>query len=110
LSRKSWIFVAVPVFVLGTGLLVVCPNRAVAAARTIQDCEKIEAADAYNQCLASFGPAAHEHPLTSVAPRNEESMPHAARSQRGQRRHYGPAAAYAPHGRQRMEFTILPRR
>jgi hypothetical protein len=29
--------------------------------RSIQDCEKIQAADAYNQCLASFGPVAHEH-------------------------------------------------
>jgi len=28
--------------------------------RTINDCEKIQAADAYNQCLASFGPVAHE--------------------------------------------------
>lgn len=36
-------------------------SSASAAPRTIEDCEKIQAADAYNQCLASFGPAAHEH-------------------------------------------------
>lgn len=32
------------------------PRRAVA--ESINDCEKIQAADAYNQCLARFGPAA----------------------------------------------------
>lgn len=32
-----------------------------AAPRTIDDCEKIQAADAYNQCLAIFGPVAHTH-------------------------------------------------
>jgi hypothetical protein len=37
-----------------------------AAAETIKDCEKIKAADAYNQCLASFGPVAHEHELKPV--------------------------------------------
>jgi hypothetical protein len=34
---------------------------AIAAPRTIDDCEKIEAADAYNQCLALFGPVARGH-------------------------------------------------
>jgi len=37
------------------------PAQAAEAPRTINDCEKIQAADAYNQCLASFGPVAHEH-------------------------------------------------
>jgi hypothetical protein len=32
-----------------------------AAPSSINDCEKIEAADAYNQCLALFGPVAHAH-------------------------------------------------
>ncbi len=36
-------------------------NAAAAQPKTINDCEKIQAADAYNQCLALFGPAAHEH-------------------------------------------------
>ncbi len=36
-----------------------------AAPGSINDCEKIEAADAYNQCLASFGPVAHTHGATS---------------------------------------------
>ncbi len=37
-----------------------------AAPRTIKDCEKIQAADAYNRCLASFGPVAHIHKLAPV--------------------------------------------
>ncbi len=32
------------------------PALAAAGPRTIADCERIEAADAYNRCLASFGP------------------------------------------------------
>jgi hypothetical protein len=32
------------------------PALAIAASRTIDDCETIEAADAYNRCLATFGP------------------------------------------------------
>jgi hypothetical protein len=31
------------------------------APRSIDDCEKIQAADAYNQCLAVFGPVARGH-------------------------------------------------
>ncbi len=34
------------------------PALATAAPRTIADCERIEAADAYNRCLAAFGPPA----------------------------------------------------
>jgi hypothetical protein len=46
---------------LGLVLAVCAGTSALAEPRTIDDCEKIQAADAYNQCLASFGPAAHEH-------------------------------------------------
>lgn len=42
-------------FALAAALLVV--EAAAAAPRSIADCEGIEAADAYNRCLASFGPA-----------------------------------------------------
>ncbi len=41
--------------------LIAPPAVASAAPRTIDDCEKIDAADAYNQCLAVFGPVAHTH-------------------------------------------------
>jgi len=37
-----------------------------AAPASINDCEKIQEADAYNRCLASFGPVAHEHHLAPV--------------------------------------------
>ncbi len=37
-----------------------------ATPRSIKDCEKIQAADAYNRCLASFGPVAHMHRLGPV--------------------------------------------
>jgi hypothetical protein len=42
-----------------------------AAPRSIRDCEKIQGADAYNQCLASFGPVAHMHGMKS-APGGDE--------------------------------------
>jgi len=41
--------------------LVVVPAQSKAAPRSIDDCEKIQAADAYNQCLALFGPLARRH-------------------------------------------------
>jgi hypothetical protein len=43
-----------------------------AAPRTINDCEKIQGADAYNQCLASFGPVAHLHGMSSGEDGGEE--------------------------------------
>jgi hypothetical protein len=39
----------------------VAPAHSNAAPRGIDDCEKIQAADAYNQCLAVFGPLARVH-------------------------------------------------
>jgi hypothetical protein len=41
--------------------LVAVPALSKAAPRSIDDCEKIQAADAYNQCLALFGPLARRH-------------------------------------------------
>ncbi len=38
----------------------------IAAAKSIKDCEQIQEADAYNRCLAQFGPVAHEHRLAPV--------------------------------------------
>ncbi len=37
-----------------------------AAPSSINDCEKIEAADAYNRCLALFGPVPHTHGASSA--------------------------------------------
>ncbi len=41
--------------------LAALPAHLRAAPRTIDDCEKIQAADAYNQCLALFGPVPRGH-------------------------------------------------
>jgi hypothetical protein len=41
--------------------LIAVPAQSKAAPRSIDDCEKIQAADAYNQCLALFGPVARGH-------------------------------------------------
>lgn len=41
--------------------LAAAPAQSKAAPRSIGDCEKIQAADAYNQCLALFGPLARGH-------------------------------------------------
>ena len=55
---------AAPVLgLLGIGLIAA---PLAAAPRSIRDCEKIQAADAYNQCLASFGPVAHLRGMKSA--------------------------------------------
>lgn len=41
---------------------------AAAAPRSIADCESIQAADAYNRCLASFGPVAAGHAAHKALP------------------------------------------
>jgi hypothetical protein len=41
--------------------LIVVSGQSKAAPRNIDECEKIQAADAYNLCLASFGPVARGH-------------------------------------------------
>lgn len=49
----------ITLFAAGLAFALACPAQA--APGSINDCEKIEAADAYNQCLAMFGPVAHTH-------------------------------------------------
>ena len=97
------------------------PLAAHAAPRTIDDCEKIQAADAYNQCLASFGPVAHTHAVSVQD--NAEPEPDAAPAS-ALRRHYahhhhhshrhvsrhGHRSGYAEHksgARQRMQFSVV---
>ncbi len=53
------------VTVIFAAALIAAPAISKAAPRGIDDCEKIQAADAYNQCLASFGPVAKGHHGTS---------------------------------------------
>lgn len=47
--------------------LALAPCAAVAAPRSIKDCERIKQADAYNACLARFGP-----PVPGLAMREKE--------------------------------------
>src|SRR5262249_42313029 len=48
-------------FVLFSAALITVSGPSKAAPRNIDECEKIQAADAYNLCLASFGPVARGH-------------------------------------------------
>ncbi len=111
------------IFSLMVAILVASP--ALAEPRSIEDCEKIQAADAYNQCLASFGPVAHEHGL-SADPEgggavgghaNSASAAAETRSARGSRyryhqqraarpRHVDPWANMRHAGRHRIGFTV----
>ena len=51
-----------------------------AASASIDDCEKIQEAAAYNLCLASFGPKRGEHPQAAGQPaKPEASVPPAQR-------------------------------
>lgn len=111
------------------GLILTLANSfpAVAEPRSIEDCEKIQAADAYNQCLASFGPVAHEHGVKAdpegataghsgegdgsiASARGRHGSHHTyARSYRHQRQssqHNDPWANIRHTGRQRAEFRI----
>ena len=80
---------------------------ALAAPRSIADCEKIQEADAYNRCLASFGPTRGQHGASYPGMASEGSH-HAASGGSAYRRapRYGGAqVSYGRGGRKRMEFT-----
>jgi hypothetical protein len=99
-------------------LLVVAavPASAGAKARSIDDCEKIEAADAYNNCLASFGPTPRSHGRAAYAPADPEAT--VPKNERGRRAGSGTAGRRRVHTeftpaagknrRQRMEFVVTP--
>jgi hypothetical protein len=81
---------------------------ALAAPRSIADCEKIEAALAYNQCLASFGPAAGHGGGGSYHPALQSAAPtfHAAA---GGRRHAATDLSAATHSGARVHMEFIPR-
>lgn len=76
-----------------------------AGAATIKDCEKITAPDAYNLCLASFGPVAKEHELKPV-PAGIGS----GQMMRGHRRGHSHYAGHSRRGRgrQTMQISVAP--
>jgi hypothetical protein len=87
-------------------------GSAQAAPKNIDDCEKIKEPMAYNECLASFGPAVgHVGPAQSYVPASE-GEPRAERKGRKAgayhaqaRRRAGGMATRGASGRVRMEFT-----
>lgn len=82
---------------------------AFAAPRSIAECEKIQEADAYNRCLASFGPTRGQHGATYPGRASDGGHDgHAASGGSAYRhapRHGGAQASYGRGGRMRMEFT-----
>lgn len=71
MKRLHWIMrplsIGLCAGVMTSGLAFVAPARA-DEPRKIDDCEKIQAADAYNQCLAKFGPSSKLHNLEPEKP------------------------------------------
>lgn len=84
---------------------------ALAGPRTINDCEAIKDANAYNLCLASFGPMRGQHGATYPGVASEGEKRGGAVSGGGRRtaaRQTGPAGAHMSRGgggRVRMEFS-----
>ncbi|MGH6679232.1 MAG: hypothetical protein ACREDL_09965 [Bradyrhizobium sp.] len=74
-----------------------------AVAISIKDCDKIQAADAYNLCLASFGPVAHEHNLKPVP----AGIGVGRAKLRGRRHRHSARSRH--HGHKRMHMTVTPR-
>jgi hypothetical protein len=90
--------------VLGALSLFAAPVAA--APRTIADCEKIQATDAYNQCLASFGPVAHLKPMKPLPAGGDGGGYHGAHAGHYHYRHgYHGAADGHRHGRHVMVLT-----
>jgi hypothetical protein len=87
-------------------LLLAAP--ATAAPRNIDDCEAIKEADAYNRCLASFGPTRGQHGATyPKASEGEKGSrgPATRRAEGGARPSPRPGVTLGHGGRVRMEFT-----
>jgi len=96
-------------------IALLAPAAGMAAPRTIDDCEKIKEADAYNLCLAAFGPTRGQHNKTypgmaggsgaAAATASPETRGRrSARRWRGDGGVHG-AARPGHGGRVRMEFT-----
>jgi len=91
---------------LSLALLLAAP--AVAAPRSIDDCEAIKDANAYNLCLASFGPTRGQRGKSYPGVASEG---HKAGKTGGASAHHGGGFGYAASvsrshgGRVRMEFT-----
>ena len=81
-----------------------------AAGAGVESCEKIKDADAYNHCLASYGPAAGAHP-TIGAPERADSVPRDRRkadpsASTTAAPKPGPQVTRKANGRMRMEILV----
>ena len=94
-----------------SGLLFVSVAHAQA---TINDCEKIQAADAYNQCLAKFGPTSKVQNLAPERPSDMKGSSAEAAASAGKRASGGAHAGgrrrghvrKASGGRKRMTIAV----
>jgi hypothetical protein len=76
----------------------------------VDSCEKIKDADAYNACLASYGPAAGAHPTLRASER-EDLAPPARRGVQPSAKakppaQQGPQVTRKTNGRMRMEILV----
>jgi hypothetical protein len=79
--------------------------------RTIGDCEKIQAADAYNQCLAKFGPPSKLRTMEPERPGDVKSGAADAAGTAKPAAHRGRhARVHAMGGRKRARFKVSHRR
>jgi hypothetical protein len=83
-----------------------------AAMAGVESCEKIKDADAYNNCLASFGPAVGEHRVIRAPEGEDVSRPaHPSVRPKAAAREKTPAARETkvtrkPNGRVRIEILV----
>jgi len=78
---------------------------ALAAPRSIADCEKIQDADAYNRCLAAFGPTRGQHGASYPGVASQGGGKASGRGAYRSQPRYGAQTSYGRGGRMRMEFT-----
>ncbi len=88
-------------------ILIVASATAFAAPHSIADCEQIQGSDAYNRCLASFGPKPHQQHFTEEprAYEYEDNHPSAGGAHVG-RVHSQIFGGRDRHGRMHMEFIV----
>ncbi len=89
------------------------------AQATIDDCEKIQAADAYNQCLAKFGPTSKVKSVEPEKPGDVKASGEEAAATAGPTRHRGArhagrrrgtrVAHKGSGGRKRISFKVKHR-
>lgn len=76
-----------------------------AAPRTIADCEAIKETDAYNRCLASFGPVRGQRAKTYPGLASDGGRGKSGGAYRAAPRFGGANVSHGRGGRVRMEFT-----